>query len=223
MLSIPLLKNFASCRIRLLYKALGRAGTSPRSLNLRMSDAASAASDAAPCNCLALRQAARRVTQLYDRHLAAAGLRSTQYSILAKLKYFGPATINALAARMVLDRTTLGRNIQPLQRQGLIAIKRGLEDFKARAVLPFTSRLRTPLRPSSRTVWADGDHVIVHWSGEALAGDGQPYRNRYAWIFRMRDGRAVEVTAFLDLAPYEDVIRRVPAPACCERAIDRPR
>jgi uncharacterized protein len=90
---------------------------------------------------------------------------------------------------------------------------RGLEDFKTRAVLPFTSRLRTSLRPTSRTVWADGDHIIAHWSGEAVAGDGEPYRNRYVWIFRMRGGKAVEVTAFLDLAPYEDVIRRVPAPA----------
>ena len=89
---------------------------------------------------------------------------------------------------------------------------RGREDFMARAVLPFTSRLRTALRPTSRTVWADGDHVIVHWSGEAVAGDGQPYRNRYVWIFRMRGGKAVEATAFLALAPYEDVIRRVPAP-----------
>lgn len=33
----------------------------------------------------------------------------------------------------------------------------------------------------------------------------------------MRDGKAVEVTAFLDLAPYEDVIRRVPAPAAGTR------
>jgi ketosteroid isomerase-like protein len=89
---------------------------------------------------------------------------------------------------------------------------RGLDDFRARAVLPFTSRLRTPIRPTARTVWADGDHVIVHWSGEAVAADGLPYRNRYAWILRMRGGQAVEVTAFLDLAPYDDVLRRVPAP-----------
>lgn len=89
---------------------------------------------------------------------------------------------------------------------------RGLDDFRDRAVTPFTQRLRTPIRPLSRTVWADGDHVIVHWTGEAIAGDGLPYRNRYAWIFRMRQGQAVEVTAFLDLVPYDDVIRRVPLP-----------
>lgn len=52
--------------------------------------------DETPCNCLAIRQAARQVTQLYDRHLAAAGLRSTQYSILSKLGRLGPLPINAL-------------------------------------------------------------------------------------------------------------------------------
>src|SRR5260370_129372 len=49
------------------------------------------------CNCLALRQAARHVTQFYDQCLAPSGLRTTQLSILAKLKRLGPLTINALA------------------------------------------------------------------------------------------------------------------------------
>jgi hypothetical protein len=52
----------------------------------------------AECNCLAVRQAARHITQFYDQHLAAAGLRTTQYGILAKLKRHGPMSINALAA-----------------------------------------------------------------------------------------------------------------------------
>jgi DNA-binding MarR family transcriptional regulator len=75
------------------------------------------------CMCLAVRQAARHVTASYDQFLALAGLRTTQFSILAKLKRQGPMTINALAADMVMDRTTLGRNILPLQRDGLISIE----------------------------------------------------------------------------------------------------
>ena len=74
------------------------------------------------CICLAVRQAARHVTQSYDQFLAPAGLRTTQFSILAKLKRNGPMTINALAAELVMDRTTLGRNILPLERDGLISI-----------------------------------------------------------------------------------------------------
>lgn len=77
------------------------------------------------CNCAALRQAARHVTQLYDRHLTPSGLRTTQFSILARLKKRGPMTINALAAAMVMDRTTMGRNIQPLARARLIAAQTG--------------------------------------------------------------------------------------------------
>jgi DNA-binding MarR family transcriptional regulator len=80
------------------------------------------------CNCLAIRQAARHVTQFYDHFLAPVGLRTTQFSILARLRRLGPMTINELAREMVMDRTTLGRNILPLERDGLIAVEQGSED-----------------------------------------------------------------------------------------------
>src|SRR5216684_9426393 len=86
------------------------------------------------CNCLAVRQAARRVTQFYDRFLAPAGLRTTQFSILARLGRKGPMPINALAADMVMDRTTLGRNILPLERDGLIGIKPGAADRRSKEI-----------------------------------------------------------------------------------------
>jgi len=84
------------------------------------------------CNCFAVRAAARHVSQSYDRFLAPTGLRTTQYSILTRLKRKGPLTINALAEDMVMDRTTLGRNILPLQRDGLIAIKSAASDRRAK-------------------------------------------------------------------------------------------
>jgi DNA-binding MarR family transcriptional regulator len=84
------------------------------------------------CNCLALRQAARHVTQFYDQFLAAAGLRTTQFSILAKLRRLGPLSINALAKDLVMDRTTLGRNMLPLERDGLIAIVRARGDRRSK-------------------------------------------------------------------------------------------
>ncbi|MGF7147458.1 hypothetical protein FHS96_001067 [Sphingomonas zeicaulis] len=88
----------------------------------------------------------------------------------------------------------------------------GRDAFVARAVRPFVSRLSAPVRPVTRHIWADRDHVIANWEGEGVARDGAPYRNSYVWILRMRDGKAVEVTAYLDLAPYDDVLRRIPAP-----------
>jgi DNA-binding MarR family transcriptional regulator len=86
----------------------------------------------AACNCLALRQAARHVTQIYDEFLAPSGLRATQYSILARLQRKGPMTINALAAELVMDRTTLGRNVLPLERDGLIEIGVGTADRRSK-------------------------------------------------------------------------------------------
>ena len=86
----------------------------------------------AACNCLALRQAARHVTQFYDLFLAPSGLRTTQYSILARLHRKGAITINALAAELVMDRTTLGRNILPLQRDGLVAAGPGRSDRRSK-------------------------------------------------------------------------------------------
>jgi len=86
----------------------------------------------AGCNCLALRQAARHVSQFYDQFLTASGLRTTQYSILARLQRKGPMSINALAADLVMDRTTLGRNILPLQRDGLISVRPGRIDRRSK-------------------------------------------------------------------------------------------
>jgi hypothetical protein len=60
--------------------------------------------DRTACNCLALRQAARHISQIYDSYLASAGLRTTQYSILGKLNRLGPLSINELAKSMVMDR-----------------------------------------------------------------------------------------------------------------------
>jgi DNA-binding MarR family transcriptional regulator len=84
------------------------------------------------CNCFAVRSAARHVTQLYDLFLAPTGLRVTQFSILAKLKRRGALTINALADHMAMDRTTLGRAIQPLERDGLIRIGPAPSDRRAK-------------------------------------------------------------------------------------------
>ena len=84
------------------------------------------------CNCQALRAAARHITQAYDQFLAPTGLRTTQFTILARLKRKGPLTINALADEMVMDRTTLGRNVRPLARDGLIRITPAAADRRAK-------------------------------------------------------------------------------------------
>jgi len=103
----------------------------------------------ANCNCLALRQAARHLTQYYDQQLAVVGLRSTQYSILSRLDRTGPLGINALAALMVMDRTTLGRNILPLQRDGLLESRPAAHDRRGKE-LALTASGRDLLRRARR-------------------------------------------------------------------------
>jgi DNA-binding MarR family transcriptional regulator len=79
------------------------------------------------CTCDRLRKLTRRVTQHYDACLAPAGLRVTQYSLLAKLDRAGPATMSALAELLDMDRTTLTRNLKPLADGGLVEVGAGAD------------------------------------------------------------------------------------------------
>lgn len=87
----------------------------------------------AACNCLAVRQAARRVSQFYDAHLAPLGLKTSQYSILAKLARLGPMSINEIAEAMAMDRTTTSRAVRPLERDGLVKME-AAEDGRKRVI-----------------------------------------------------------------------------------------
>ncbi len=85
------------------------------------------------CACFNLRKAARAVTQLYDEVLAPSGLRGTQFSVLAVISAAGPATMTDLADTLVMDRTTLTRNLKPLLGRGLVERGEG-EDRRQRPI-----------------------------------------------------------------------------------------
>ena len=70
------------------------------------------------CTNFKLRQLTRRVTQHYDRVVAASGLKTTQYSLLSQMEHLGPARPSDLAAAMAMDNSTLTRNLQPLIASG---------------------------------------------------------------------------------------------------------
>jgi DNA-binding MarR family transcriptional regulator len=121
--------------------------------------------------------------QFYDEFLAPAGLRTTQFSILAKLRRLGPMTINALAAQMVMDRTTLGRNIRPLQRDGLIAVMPGHIDRRSKE-LRLTQHGAERLR-----------RAVEGWT------QAQP---RFAAVFGA--ARAAELRGLLDAVSVSDLV-----------------
>jgi DNA-binding MarR family transcriptional regulator len=96
-------------------------------------DAATLREVARACACANLRKAARAVTQLFDEALAPSGLRATQFTLLVTSRLMGKSTINELAERMAMDRTTLSRNLKPLVRSGLLEVRPG-EDGRTRLV-----------------------------------------------------------------------------------------
>ncbi len=87
------------------------------------------------CHCQSLRQAARRATALYDTAMASFGLRISQFSILVRLQQLGPSSLQTLAAVLVLDRTTLGRNLRALERDGLVASEAAPGDRRVRLLV----------------------------------------------------------------------------------------
>jgi DNA-binding MarR family transcriptional regulator len=94
----------------------------------------SAKSELMACNCMALRRAARGISNFYDSQLAPSGLRATQFAILVLVNMLGEASVNAVAERLALDRTTAGKNLRPLEAAGLVNIAPSKKDGRQRAI-----------------------------------------------------------------------------------------
>ena len=90
------------------------------------------------CPVFNIRAASRLITQLFDEILKPSGLQITQFSVLVGIASMGNPTINQLAKGLVMDRTTLTRGIRPIEKMGLIKIKKG-ED-KRTTTLELTSK-----------------------------------------------------------------------------------
>jgi DNA-binding MarR family transcriptional regulator len=86
------------------------------------------------CNCASLRKAARRLTSFYDSQLAPSGLRATQFAILALVNEMEEVSVNLIAERLGLDRTTAGKNLRPLEQAGFIEVVSARHDARQRAI-----------------------------------------------------------------------------------------
>jgi DNA-binding MarR family transcriptional regulator len=106
------------------------------------------------CTCCSLRKASRRVSQFYDAALTPVGIKSTQFSILSEIERgsrLGPVTMCELAIAMVMDRSTLGHNLKPLERDDLVALRLSEHDRRKRFV-ELTKGGQDKLR-KSRLLW----------------------------------------------------------------------
>lgn len=93
--------------------------------------------EAATSKCAAgtLRRATRSITRVYDNRLAKVGLTTTQFSILRALEKHGESVLlSELADELVFERTSLYRALEPLEREGLVAITSGTGRAKLAAL-----------------------------------------------------------------------------------------
>ncbi len=85
------------------------------------------------CTCFNLRKATRVVQNLFDEAFRTIGLKGTQFTVLSHIFSYGPLTLTKLANIMLLDRTTLARNLVPLEKKGFIEINPG-SDLRTRYI-----------------------------------------------------------------------------------------
>lgn len=117
----------------------------------------------AECTCFHLRRTARVVTQIFDEYLAPGGLKATQFTLLVALARSGSAAVTALSRALGMDRTTLTRNLKPLQRQGWVEIVTG-EDRRTRAIR-LTGAGRKALGQAS-PLWQSAQREVVRRIGK---------------------------------------------------------
>jgi DNA-binding MarR family transcriptional regulator len=131
----------------------------------------------ANCTCFNLRKAARAVTQIYDQALRPSGLKATQFSLLYVVDHLGPSGITELARALVMDRTTLTRNLKPLMEQRLLEIVEGAD--RRQRPIALTSRGRNKLA-EALPLWQEVQARVAHDLG----------RGRWANLLRGLDEAA---------------------------------
>ena len=115
------------------------------------------------CTCFNLRKTTRAVTQLYDEALKPSGLYATQFTLLAAISFTGSVTITKLSNNLIMDRTTLTRNLNPLQKKGWVAVTPG-EDKRTRA-LSLTRSGKKVLK-EAMTPWNQVQNQVVKTLGK---------------------------------------------------------
>ena len=115
------------------------------------------------CTCFNLRKASRALTQLFDEALKPAGLFSTQFTLLAAISSQDKATITKLSQALIMDRTTLTRNLSPLQKNGWVEVTPG-EDKRTR-ILSLTHSGKKVLK-QAMVYWKDIQTQVVKTLGK---------------------------------------------------------
>lgn len=119
------------------------------------------------CAGVRIRQVSRLLTRVYDESLRALGIQESQLSLLVAVAMFGEngATMGALAGQLVMDRTTLTRNIVPLEKVGYLRVARSATDARTRVVL--LTRAGERVIESAYPFWEEAQKRICRTLGAA--------------------------------------------------------
>ena len=120
------------------------------------------------CTCFRVRGAARRVSQIYSKHLTPAGIKISQFSLLGFVIGDGPVSIGRLSDLLATDRTTLTRNLRPLLAQGVV--ERVVSADKRRHELVATPAGRA-LFKRALPLWAAAEQEVRGAMGAKLTAD----------------------------------------------------
>jgi DNA-binding MarR family transcriptional regulator len=115
------------------------------------------------CNCNAMRKASRQITRFYDAHLEPTGLHITQFLTLAALNQVGSAAINALAERLDIERTAMGKMLGFLERDGLIRMRPSPTDGRSR-LIELTEKGRR-LHAEASPLWREAQRQFAQLNG----------------------------------------------------------
>ena len=115
------------------------------------------------CNCFTVRKAARQISRLYDACLQPSGLRITQFLILATLNEQRSASVNALAERLDIERTAMGKMIGFLERDGFVTMRPSPTDGRIR-IVELTPE-GTDLFERAAPLWREAQHQFSVMNG----------------------------------------------------------
>jgi len=117
----------------------------------------------AVCSCINLRRASQAITEVYDEMIASSGLKISQYLLLKNVKHLGPVSVSSLALEIRLDRTTIVRNLKPLEEKDFIidVAKKGARNRQ----LKLTSK-GLEILAIAEPLWLEAQNFIQQYLGK---------------------------------------------------------
>ncbi|MGZ6187061.1 MAG: MarR family winged helix-turn-helix transcriptional regulator [Candidatus Binataceae bacterium] len=114
------------------------------------------------CLCHHLRRSARAVSRVYDRAFQPFGIKASQFNVLAAIAALETAPVGRLATMLAMERTTLLRNLRPLQRAGYL-------EGSGKGPLVLTTAGRDLLSAAS-VAWREAQQSLTGRIGASRAG-----------------------------------------------------